>query len=138
GGGGSPARLAEGGGLSPLSVRHHRAVVAALRQDGERRSATATRPPGQASGPAHADEPHRTPPAARALALAPRRPDRRTKGGACGRIRAHRRAYLRGEAQCPAPAARHHVDGRALEHPPAISGMTIRREVIPAAAIVTF
>src|SRR5262245_27096726 len=106
------------GGHPPLPDRHHRAAVAALRQDVERRSATAARSPRQASGPAHAGEPHGTAPAARALALAPRRRDRRTKGGACRRIRAHRRAHLRGEAECAAPAARHHVDGRALERDP--------------------
>ena len=88
---GGTARTAQAGCDPSLSDRHHRAAVAALRQDVDGRSATAARPARQAPGRANARKPHRTASAPRTLALAACARDRRTPERACRGCQAHRR-----------------------------------------------
>ena len=90
-------------------------LVAPVREDVERRGAAAARSARQAPGPDRAGKPHRTSPAARALALTPRARDRRAQGRACRGRRPHRRAPVRRKAERDAPAARGNVGGGSLK-----------------------
>src|SRR6516225_2910051 len=111
---GGTARVAQARRDPSLPDRYHRAVVAALRQDVERRGATPARSTRQASRHADARKPHGAASAACALALASGDRDRRTQGRPCRGRRAHRRAHFRRKTECAAPAAGRHVDGRSL------------------------